>query len=69
MVGKNESGRFLDKVLERLSTQVDKIVFTDDCSDDDTVEIASKYAEVFSSSEAMFEKHEGHLRLNAWKNL
>ena len=69
MVGKNESGRFLDRVLERLSTQVDKIVFTDDCSEDDTVEIASKYAEVFSSSETMFEKHEGHLRLNAWKNL
>ena len=69
MVGKNESGRFLDKVLERLSTQVDKIVFTDDCSDDNTAEIASKYAEVFSNNETMFEKHEGYLRLNAWKNL
>lgn len=69
MVGKNESERFLDKVLERLSTQVDKIVFTDDCSDDSTAEIASKYAEVFSNNETMFEKHEGYLRLNAWKNL
>lgn len=69
MVGKNESSRFLVDVLERLSQQVDKIVFTDDCSEDNTAEIASKYAEVFSTSESLFSKHEGHLRSIAWSNL
>lgn len=69
MVGKNESSRFLEDVLNRLSKQVDKIVFTDDCSDDNTAEIAGKYAEVFSTKETMFTKHEGHLRATAWSNL
>ena len=36
MVGRNEEGRFLEEVLERLSQQVDGIVFTDDCSTDNT---------------------------------
>lgn len=69
MVGRNESSRFLEDVLKRLSTQVDKIIFTDDCSTDDTPEIAAKYAEVFTTSEPMFTKHEGRLRANAWGNL
>jgi len=69
MIGKNESSRFLEDVLKRLSGQVDKIIFTDDCSDDDTPEIASKYAEVFSSPEPLFNKHEGKLRAFAWSNL
>lgn len=69
IVGRNESSRFLEEVLERLSTQVDKIIFTDDCSTDNTAEIASKYAEVFSTPEPMFAVHEGRLRANAWGNL
>jgi glycosyltransferase involved in cell wall biosynthesis len=69
MVGRNESSRFLEPVLQRLSTQVDKIIFTDDCSDDNTAEIAAKYAEVFSTPEPMFTKHEGQLRALAWGNL
>jgi glycosyltransferase involved in cell wall biosynthesis len=69
MVGKNESQRFLKPVLERLSTQVDKIIFTDDCSDDNTAEIASQYAEVFVSNQSMFATHEGQLRAGAWANL
>lgn len=69
MVGKNESSRFLEPVLQRLSTQVDKIIFTDDCSDDNTAEIASKYAEVFQTSQTLFTENEGHLRSLAWKNL
>ena len=69
MVGKNEGSRFLEDVLIRLSGQVDKIVFTDDCSDDNTIDIASKYAEVFSNEETLFNKHEGNLRSKAWKNL
>ena len=69
MIGRNESNRYLEDVLKRLSGQVDKIIFTDDCSDDDTPEIASKYAEVFSTSEPLFNKHEGKLRAYAWGNL
>jgi glycosyltransferase involved in cell wall biosynthesis len=69
MVGKNESNRFLEPVLQRLSTQVDKIIFTDDCSDDNTAEIASKYAEVFKTDKTLFTENEGNLRSNAWRNL
>jgi glycosyltransferase involved in cell wall biosynthesis len=69
MVGKNEASRFLEPVLQRLSSQVDKIIFTDDCSDDNTAEIASKYAEVFTTDKTMFTESEGNLRSNAWKNL
>lgn len=69
MVGKNEANRFLEPVLQRLSTQVDKIIFTDDCSEDNTAEIASKYAEVFSTEKTLFTENEGNLRSNAWKNL
>ena len=69
MVGRNESSRFLESVLERLSTQVDKIIFTDDCSTDNTAEIAAKYAEVFTTPEPLFTKHEGQLRAFAWGNL
>lgn len=69
MIGKNESSRFLKEVLEKLSGQVDKIVFTDDCSTDDTPQVASKYAEVFQSPEPLFNVHEGKLRAFAWSNL
>lgn len=69
MVGRNEGSRFLESVLERLSTQVDRIIFTDDCSEDNTPEIAAKYAEVFSTPEPLFTKHEGRLRATAWSNL
>lgn len=69
MVGRNESSRFLEPVLQRLYEQVDKIIFTDDCSTDDTPEVASKYAEVFSTPEPMFTVHEGRLRAFAWSNL
>jgi len=69
VVARNEENRYLEKFLQRLSTQVDKIIFTDDCSTDNTVEIAKKYAEVYSTSENMFIKHEGALRAEAWANL
>lgn len=69
MVGRNESSRFLEPVLQRLSEQVDKIIFTDDCSDDNTADIAAKYAEVFKTPEQLFNKHEGQLRAFAWNNL
>jgi len=69
MVGKNESSRFLQPVLERVKNQVDKIIFTDDCSTDNTAEIAAQYAEVYVNKESLFATNEGLLRANAWKNL
>jgi glycosyltransferase involved in cell wall biosynthesis len=69
IVGRNESNRYLEEVLERLSTQVDKIVFTDDCSTDNTPQIASKYCEVFQTESPLFTEHEGKLRAFAWGNL
>lgn len=69
MIGRNESSRYLVEVLERLSGQVDKIIFTDDCSDDDTAEVASRYAEVFKTDKPTFAEHEGQLRAFAWGNL
>lgn len=69
MVGRNESSRYLQTVLTRLKDQVDKIVFTDDCSDDDTAEIASKFAEVYVNKSPLFSVHEGQLRSTAWANL
>lgn len=69
MVGRNESSRFLEKVLKRIKSQVDQIVFTDDCSQDNTAEIASGYATVYKNEEPLFGVNEGLLRSKAWSNL
>lgn len=69
MVGRNEESRYLEEVLERLKSQVDLIIFTDDCSTDNTKEVAKNYAEVFQTPEPLFTKHEGQLRAFAWSNL
>lgn len=69
MVGKNEQDRYLKDVLERLSNQVDSIVFTDDCSDDNTLKIAQQYCKTYQTPEPLFQKHEGQLRAFAWGNL
>jgi len=69
MVGRNEQGRFLEDVLCRLSNQVDQIIFTDDCSDDDTFSIAKEYCLTYQTPEPLFPKHEGQLRAHAWGNL
>ena len=69
MIGRNESSRFLEDVLQKLSSQVDKIIFIDDCSIDNTPEIAAKYAEVFQSPEPLFKVHEAKLRAYAWGNM
>ncbi len=62
MVGRNEANKYLPEVLERLKSQVDEIVFTDDCSDDNTAEIASKYANVYKTPKPMFTTHETNLK-------
>lgn len=69
VIGRNECPRFLEEVLQRLSSQVDKIIFTDDCSTDSTPELAAKYAEVFQTPEPLFTVHEGKLRAYAWGNM
>jgi len=66
MVARNEEHRFLKVVLERLSTQVDKIIFLDDCSTDNTAKIAEEYAVVYKTSENLFTKNEGKLRQQSW---
>lgn len=70
MVGRNEADRFLPEVLDHLKSCVDEIVFTDDCSDDNTPEIAHKYgAMVYKTETPTFVVHEGNLRNFAWSNL
>lgn len=70
MVARNESPHYLHQVLDRLKDQVDVIVFTDDCSDDDTPEIAASYGcQVYQMPEPTFNTHEGKLRQTAWYNL
>ena len=70
MVGRNEASRYLDEVLTHLRTVVDEIVFTDDCSDDDTMTVAKKYTDhVYQTTEPLFTVHEGKLRTQAWHNL
>lgn len=69
VVGRNESDRFLSKVLERLRKQVDTIVFTDDCSTDNTMEIASEFANVYKTESQMFNVNEGKFRQHAWANV
>lgn len=69
MVARNEEHRYLRPVLERLSKIVDTIIFTDDCSDDDTPLIAAEYCQVFSVPEPTFAVDESKLRSAAWKNL
>jgi glycosyltransferase involved in cell wall biosynthesis len=70
MVARNEAENYLPQVLERLSKQVDLICFTDDCSDDDTINIARQYTDhIFTMKEPTFVQHEGRLRQAAWENL
>lgn len=70
MVAKNEASRYLIEVLEHLQKIVDVIVFTDDCSTDETPEIASSFgAAVFRNEESWFAKDESELRTRAWQNL
>lgn len=70
MIGRNEANRFLRPVLENIREYVDAIVFTDDCSDDETLEIAKEFeAFTYKTDEPMFSVHEGILRQQSWENL
>jgi glycosyltransferase involved in cell wall biosynthesis len=71
MIARNEADRYLKDVLDRLSEQVDVISFTDDCSDDNTLELAESYDKVVATrtDEPTFSVHEGRLRSFAWRHL
>lgn len=70
MVVRNESDRYLETVLKDLLTYVDDIVITDDCSTDDTFDIASQYTDLaYRTSEPLFCVNEGALRQESWYNL
>lgn len=71
MIARNEANRFLAEVLEHLRNHVtNEIVFTDDCSDDDTLAIATGYGcHTYQMDKPTFVENEGLLRDMAWKNL
>lgn len=72
MVARNEADRYLPEVLEHLSGIADEIVFSDDASTDNTLEIAKQYgAHTYSSpwQRSMFSENEGQLRQWSWANL
>jgi len=73
MIANNEANRFLPDVLHHLTKIVDVVVFTDDCSTDETLTVAKSFPKIhcFKSpwDEPHFPVHEGELRANAWSNL
>lgn len=70
IVGRNEQEHYLERILARLVTQVDVVTFTDDCSDDNTAQIAKDFgAEVFVMPQPTFKTHEGRLRQASWEHL
>jgi glycosyltransferase involved in cell wall biosynthesis len=70
MVARNEEPHYLKQVLNRLKDQVDDIIFTDDCSDDRTAEIAESVGcKVQQMPEPTFATNEGKLRQASWKFL
>lgn len=70
MVGRNETDRYLRQVLSSLHKYVDDIIFTDDCSDDETALMAALYgARVYKTPMPLFNTNEHALRSFAWANL
>jgi glycosyltransferase involved in cell wall biosynthesis len=70
MVVRNEADRYLEEVLQHLSTLADEIVITDDASTDNSVEVCRKYTEnVYENDVSLFSTNESTLRTGAWANL
>jgi glycosyltransferase involved in cell wall biosynthesis len=72
MIGHNEADRYLPDVLKHLRPLVDEIVFTDDASTDNTLEVAQEFgAHAYKSlwKEPMFKVNEGRLRQTSWWNM
>jgi glycosyltransferase involved in cell wall biosynthesis len=70
MVGRNEADRFLPEVLAAVIQIADEVVFTDDCSTDDTPFMAVRAgAHVMKLDQPLFVEDEGALRTHAWAHL
>lgn len=70
MVIRNEADKWLRPVLERVMGQVDALVITDDCSTDNTVEIAREFTDKIQvMPEPIFSTNEGALRQKSWEFL
>lgn len=67
MLVKNESERWLEKVLQQIESVCDKIIILDDCSTDNTPEICSKYGEVFYSDKSYWGINELKQRKFLWE--
>jgi glycosyltransferase involved in cell wall biosynthesis len=66
MLVKNESGRWLRKVLEQMKMICDKIIILDDHSTDETPEICREYGEVFYSDKSLWGTNELIQRKLLW---
>jgi len=67
MLVRNESGRYLEKVLEQMRSVCDKIIVLDDCSTDNTPEICRAYgAVVFESHKSLWGVNELLQRQRLW---
>lgn len=67
MLVKNESNRYLVDVLMQLKLLCDRIVISDDKSDDDTVEICRKFTkEVYINDESLWGVDEKKARQKLW---
>jgi glycosyltransferase involved in cell wall biosynthesis len=64
---RNESGRWLETVLQQMKTVCDKIIVLDDCSTDNTPEICRQYAEVFYSDRSYWGINELRQRKFLWE--
>jgi len=70
IIGKDEADRHLEDVLKHLSGIVDEIVYTDDASSDNTVEIFKDFgARVYTNDVSKFSTDEGAIRNDSWANL
>lgn len=69
VVTKNEANNYLPRMLEDLVSKVDGVAVYDDCSEDDTVDIAKQFGcsvTVRESHIPTFDTHEGQFRQAAW---
>lgn len=70
VIARNEEDRYLGPILHHLDEVVDAIVFTDDCSDDNTYSIAEQMgAHVISTDEPIGLDDPLELMLTAWEHL
>ena len=71
MIMKDEENRYLRQVLDHISLFADDIVIVDDCSTDNSIEIAKSYlkAKVYKMDEPTFVKDETKIRKYLYEEL